>query len=111
MKGERGFSEYLAYSHMAAPGVVALKNGSFLMGYRYKGPDFESATKIEVEHLAAEPFDHPARVGLGVGQKARAGVHNHPLEQGLFPLLQQRGALGRERGGSAEQHEGRKGEG
>ena len=70
MKGERGFSEYLAYSHMAAPGVVALKNGSFLMGYRYKGPDFESATKIEVEHLAA--------MKLTAGKKAAIGPDGRP---------------------------------
>lgn len=65
MKGERGFSDYLAYSHMAAPGVAALKNGSFLMGYRYKGPDFESATKIEVEHLAAMTNNALRRLGNG----------------------------------------------
>ena len=65
MKGERGFSDYLAYSHMAAPGVVALKNGSFLMGYRYKGPDFESATKVEVEHLAAMTNNALRRLGNG----------------------------------------------
>jgi type IV secretory pathway VirB4 component len=38
---------------MAAPGVLALKNGSFLMGYRYTGPDFGSATIAEIEHLTA----------------------------------------------------------
>ena len=65
MKGERGFSDYLAYSHMAAPGVAALKNGSFLMGYRYKGPDFESATKAEVEHLAAMTNNALRRLGNG----------------------------------------------
>lgn len=65
MKGERGFSDYLVYSHMAAPGVVALKNGSFLMGYRYKGPDFESATKVEIEHLAAMTNNALRRLGNG----------------------------------------------
>jgi type IV secretion system protein VirB4 len=64
-KGERGFADYLAYDHMAAPGVLAMKNGSYLMGYRYKGPDMESATKTETEHLSAMANSAMRRLGNG----------------------------------------------
>ena len=86
-KGERGFADYLAYSHMAAPGVVALKNGSFLIGYRYKGPDFESATKVEIEHLAAMTNNALRRLGNGwmvhfeaIRKPADAYPTNHFME-------------------------------
>ena len=63
--GERGFADYLVYSHMAAPGVLALKNESFMMAYRYMGPDFESATKTEIEHLSAMANNAMRRLGNG----------------------------------------------
>jgi type IV secretion system protein VirB4 len=64
-KGERGFADYLAYGYMAAPGVLALKNGSFLMGYRYTGPDFGSASAAEIEHLTAMANNAMRRPGNG----------------------------------------------
>ncbi len=64
-KGERGFADYLAYSHMAAPGVLAMKNGSYLIGFLYKGPDLESATKVEIEHLSAMTNNAMRRLGNG----------------------------------------------
>jgi type IV secretion system protein VirB4 len=64
-KGERGFSDYLAYGYMAAPGVIALKNGSYMMGYRYTGPDFGSATRAEIEHLTAMANNAMRRLGNG----------------------------------------------
>jgi hypothetical protein len=50
---------------MAAPGVLALKNGSFLMGYRCAGPDFGSATVEEIEHLTAMVNNAMRRLGNG----------------------------------------------
>lgn len=64
-KGEHGFADYLVYSHMAAPSVLALKNGSYLMAYRYTGPDYESATKEEIEHLSAMANNAMRRLGNG----------------------------------------------
>jgi type IV secretion system protein VirB4 len=64
-KGERGFSDYLVYSHMAAPGVLALKNGSFVVGYLYEGPDMESASVEEIEHLHAMVNSATRRLGNG----------------------------------------------
>lgn len=64
-KGKRGFADYLAYSHMAAPGVVELKNGSYLLGYRYIGPDFESSTREEIEHISAMSNSALRRLGNG----------------------------------------------
>lgn len=50
---------------MVAPGVLALKNGSYLVGWRYTGPDYESATKEEIEHLSAMANSALRRLGNG----------------------------------------------
>jgi type IV secretion system protein VirB4 len=64
-KGERGFADYLAYSHIIPPGVVAMKNGSYLIGYLCEGPDLESATMEEIEHLHAMTNSAMRRLGNG----------------------------------------------
>ncbi|MCL2009670.1 MAG: hypothetical protein FWG71_03880 [Synergistaceae bacterium] len=64
-KGERGFSDYLVYSHMAAPGIAAMKNGSYMIGWLYEGPDLESATAEEIEHLHAMTNNALKRFGNG----------------------------------------------
>jgi len=53
MARDRGFSELLLYCLMVSPGVMLLKDGAFLGGYRYRGPDMESATDREIEYLSA----------------------------------------------------------
>jgi type IV secretion system protein VirB4 len=63
--GERGFSDYLAYSHMAAPGIPAMKNGSFLIAFLCEGPDLESAAPEEIEHLHAMTNSALRRLGSG----------------------------------------------
>ena len=50
---ELGFSEYLPYRTLVTENVVELKNGALLAGFRYTGPDLESATKEEMEALSA----------------------------------------------------------
>lgn len=65
MKGERGFADYLAYSHLAEPGVLALKNGAYMVGYQFAGPDFESATVAEIQHLTAMTNNALRRLGGG----------------------------------------------
>ncbi len=56
---EFGFDRYLQYSAIIEPGVVnkqpeimKLKNGSYMIGFYYQGPDLESASVAEVEHLS-----------------------------------------------------------
>ena len=48
-----GFAELLRYSHMAAPEVMGLKDGGLLGGFWLAGPDLESSTARELEHLGA----------------------------------------------------------
>ena len=47
-----GFAELLNFSHMVAPEVLGLKNGGFLAGFWLTGPDLESSTVQELEHLS-----------------------------------------------------------
>ena len=48
-----GFAELLRYSHMIAPEVMGLKDGGFLAGFWLAGPDLESSTARELEHLGS----------------------------------------------------------
>ena len=48
-----GFAELLRYSHMVAPEVMGLKDGGYLAGFWLTGPDLESSTARELEHLSA----------------------------------------------------------
>jgi type IV secretion system protein VirB4 len=50
---------------MTAPGVVTMKNGSFLIGYFYEGPDLESAAAEDIEHLHAMTNTAMRRLGNG----------------------------------------------
>ena len=52
-KAPEGFAELLRYSHMIAPEVMGLKDGGFLAGFWITGPDLESSTVQELEHLSA----------------------------------------------------------
>ena len=47
-----GFAELLNFSHMVAPEVLGLKNGGLLAGFWLTGPDLESSTVQELEHLS-----------------------------------------------------------
>ena len=48
-----GFAELLRYSHMVAPEVMGLKDGGLLGGFWLAGPDLESSTARELEHLGS----------------------------------------------------------
>ena len=52
-KQELGFSDLLLYRTLVSENVIEMKNGSFLAGFWYEGPDMESATKEETEALSA----------------------------------------------------------
>ena len=41
-------ADYLPWACLVAPGVVLNKDGSFLRGFRFRGPDLESATEPEL---------------------------------------------------------------
>ena len=64
-KQELGFSEILTYQTLITEGVVQCKNGAFLAGFWYEGPDLESATKEEVEALSAFVSRSFLRFGAG----------------------------------------------
>ena len=51
-KSEKGFAELLRYSHMVSPEVMGLKDGGFLAGFWLTGPDLESSTVQELEHMS-----------------------------------------------------------
>lgn len=64
-KQELGFSEILTYQTLISEGVVHCKNGAFLAGFWYEGPDLESATKEEIEALTAFVSRSFLRFGAG----------------------------------------------
>ncbi|GHV41089.1 hypothetical protein FACS1894187_22560 [Synergistales bacterium] len=64
-KQELGFSDLLMYQTLVTESVIELKNGAFLAGFWYKGPDLESATKEEVEVLSAYISQALMRLGRG----------------------------------------------
>jgi type IV secretion system protein VirB4 len=53
MAAQKGFGTYLQYHSMIEPGIMLLKNGSYLTGFLYQGPDLESSTGYEAEWLSA----------------------------------------------------------
>jgi type IV secretion system protein VirB4 len=52
MDSSRGFDSYLQYCAMVDPGVMLLKNGSYLGGFLFEGPDLESSTREDAEWLS-----------------------------------------------------------
>ena len=51
-KRPQGLADLLSWGALVAPGVVVNKDGSFLAGWRYRGPDVDSATPEELGILA-----------------------------------------------------------
>ncbi|MDR1944280.1 MAG: hypothetical protein LBQ19_05610 [Synergistaceae bacterium] len=48
-----GFDSYLQYYSMIEPGILMLKNGAYLAGFLFQGPDLESSTSGDAEWLSA----------------------------------------------------------
>ncbi|MDR0580531.1 MAG: hypothetical protein LBG04_00215 [Holosporaceae bacterium] len=66
MIDQKGFADYLAYSYIVPLGAaIALKNGSYMIGFLYQGKDFESTTKEEIEHISALSNNAIRRLGNG----------------------------------------------
>ncbi len=48
---EQGFSDLLNYAHFVEDGVIINKDGAFMKGFRFRGPDINSATTGELDAL------------------------------------------------------------
>ncbi|HBL26511.1 MAG TPA: hypothetical protein DD490_06730 [Acidobacteria bacterium] len=48
----RGLADLLNWGALVGDGVILNKDGSLLAGWKYRGPDFESATPDELAHLS-----------------------------------------------------------
>jgi len=83
----RGTPDLLNYAALVAPGVVLLKDGGFLAGWRYQGEDRESATPPELAVLSARLNHVLARLETGWMlhvDATRQEATGYPVE-GAFP--------------------------
>lgn len=53
----QGVADLLSWLHLVGPATVLQKNGSFLTGWTYRGPDLAAATPEELDGLAAQLND------------------------------------------------------
>jgi type IV secretion system protein VirB4 len=60
-----GFPDLLNYAALIDPGVILLKDGSLLAGWRYSGPDLNSASPKEMTALVHQVNAGLARLGDG----------------------------------------------
>jgi NitT/TauT family transport system ATP-binding protein len=60
-----GFPDLLNYAALIDPGVILLKDGSLLAGWRYSGPDLNSASPEEMAALVHQVNGGLARLGDG----------------------------------------------
>ena len=60
-----GFPDLLNYAAFIDPGILLLKDGSLLAGWRYNGPDLNSASPEEMTALAHQVNTGLARLGDG----------------------------------------------
>jgi type IV secretion system protein VirB4 len=58
-------ADYLPWAVLAAPGVVLNKDGSFLVAFRFRGPDLESSTEEELMMVRARLNNALKRIGSG----------------------------------------------
>ena len=77
-KHELGFSDLLLYRTLVTESVIEMKNGAFMAGFWYKGPDLESATREEVEALSA--YISRTLMRLGRGWMLHAEMIRKPAE-------------------------------
>src|SRR4051794_41261975 len=62
---KRGFSDLLNPAAVVEDGIVLNKDGSLMVAWSYDGPDTESATALERDHLSAQLNAILARLGTG----------------------------------------------
>ncbi|MDP3406297.1 MAG: conjugal transfer protein TrbE [Brevundimonas sp.] len=58
-------ADHLPWAALVAPGVVLNKDGSFLTGFRFRGPDLESSTEDELMAVRARLNNALRRLGSG----------------------------------------------
>lgn len=58
-------ADHLPWAALVAPGVVLNKDGSFLTGFRFRGPDLESSTDDELMAVRARLNNALRRLGSG----------------------------------------------
>ncbi len=58
-------ADHLAWAALVAPGVILNKDGSFLSGIRFRGPDLESSTEDELMAVRARMNNALKRLGSG----------------------------------------------
>lgn len=58
-------ADHLPWAALVAPGVVLNKDGSFLAGFRFRGPDLESSTEAELMGVRARLNNALKRLGTG----------------------------------------------
>ncbi len=82
-----GFSDLLNYAALVDPGVILLKDGSLLGGWRYTGPDLNSAGAEELTALSHQV--NSALAGLGDGWAMNVNLIRHASaaypQPGAFP--------------------------
>ena len=82
-----GFSDLLNYAALVDPGVILLKDGSLLAGWRYTGPDLNSAGSEELTALSHQV--NSALAALGDGWAMNVDLIRHPSAEypqpGAFP--------------------------
>jgi type IV secretion/conjugal transfer VirB4 family ATPase len=82
-----GFSDLLNYAALVDSGVILLKDGSLLAGWRYTGPDLNSAGAEELTALSHQV--NSALAALGDGWAMNVDLIRHPSagypDRGAFP--------------------------
>ena len=53
LSDEAGFSDLLNYAHIVDDGIILNKDGAFLVSYKFRGPDINSASTGELDALVA----------------------------------------------------------
>lgn len=80
-------ADHLPWAALVAPGVVLNKDGSFLTGFRFRGPDLESSTEDELMAVRARLNNALRRLGTGwclhVEARRRAAA---PYPESVFDL-------------------------
>ena len=56
-KGSAGLADLLGWGFLVEEGVVLQKDGSFMAGWRYRGPDLTSSTPVELDMLSKHVSD------------------------------------------------------
>ena len=85
METPYGFDSYLQYHSMIDPGIMLLKNGAYLSGFLYQGPDLESSTNSDAEWLSMSFNNAIKRLDVGwMVHQVVVRVPSHDYPDGFF---------------------------